>query len=135
MSEAGPTDDDLAAQVRAKLQAEHDRRIDRLETRRDRHQSWDGGREDDHRLNRIEREERERFYVEKGYKEYTDTHGRKSMVPPEEWAWRQKRRRKSHKRKGGGSAAWRPKRITPRSVAIYAGIVVLAVFVGLLLAR
>jgi hypothetical protein len=130
-----PDQDALREQIRAELEAEHQRRLERFQERRSRaHDSSRAHQET--RLRKAEEDlrqsERRRFYQEQGYKEYVDSNGRAEWLPPQEYEWRM-RRRKKRDRKG---REYQPSVLTRRrELALYAVAAVIAVILGLILIR
>lgn len=137
MSQPAPSPDQeaLREQIRAELEAEHQRRLERFQERRTRaretsvaHQQTRQRKEEED----LRQAERRRFYTEQGYKEYVDSNGRSEWLPPQEYEWRM-RRRKKRDRKG---REYQPSVLSRRrEVAIYLVAAAVAVLLGLLLIR
>jgi hypothetical protein len=126
---------DAEARIRDELEEEHQRRIRRLEHKRQRVRSK-RERQNQHRKELVIAEMRDQmrhqFYTERGYKLYVDSRGRENWLTPEEYEWRTKvRRRKRGRRK------FVPKlgSYRLRTVLLYGGMLALAVALGMLLSR
>ena len=130
-----PEADALRRQVRAELEAEHELRGERLRQRRQHAKARARDKADERR--RIEeslvREQvREEFYKEKGYKLYTDSTGRELWLSPEEFEWRQKRHRHGRRKRKIYEPALNNQ---GRVWLFYVGLLILAIVVGIALAR
>ena len=119
-------------EFRAQLEAEHSRRAAELDQKRER-QSRREERDEAARhaeLFELREQARAEFYATHGYKEYTDSTGRQVWLSPEEYAWRHKRRK--HRKEPLLDPSFTNRKIT---LLFYAAMFVIAVIVGLLLAR
>ena len=126
---------DAETRIRDELEEEHQRRLRRLEHKRQRVRSK-RERQIQHRKELVIAEMRDQmrhqFYTERGYKLYVDSRGRENWLTPEEYEWRTKvRRRKRGRRK------FVPKlgSYRLRTVLLYGGMLALAVALGMLLSR
>jgi hypothetical protein len=129
------TEEELAERLRTHLEAEHSARLEQLSSRQKRERTQSLERVGDADAQRVERQVREAFYKDHGYKEYIDSHGRRSMIPPEEWEWKQSKRSQRKRKRGSATRRWSPRRLTTKTLATYLMVIVLAVVVGILLAR
>ena len=87
----------------------------------------------DAEIARVQEETRSAFYKEQGYMEYTDSTGRKSWLPPEEYEWRMKRRAGRKRRRNNtvefeGLSIW-------MTMSFYGGMFLVAVLLGVILTR
>lgn len=119
--------EELRTQFRRDLESNFDDAEVRVKARKERRkrreeQSSAAAREAE--IQRLRLEAQESFYAEKGYVRYTDSRGRTSWIP-EAAAERKKRRKKRRK------SNLLPAKLEQRTIAIYLGILVLAVVVGL----
>ncbi len=127
---------EIAEQFREELQETHDQRIERVnrqKTRSKKSTSTRNVRAREAEMARIQEEVRTNFYKEKGYLQYTDSTGRKSWLPPEEHAWRMKRRGNRKRRRKNviefeGLSRW-------MIATFYGGMFVVAILLGVLLTR
>ena len=130
------TDDersDYAEEFRQELEREHLRRLDNLARQKQRIRD----RKDERSRRAYEAEKadirnelRKEFYEEKGYRLYTDSSGRQFWLTAEEYKYRTGRRRKRVKRKQTKIMGLRW-----RTVALYAGAMLIAVLMGLAMTR
>lgn len=123
-----------AEQFREELEAEHSRRLEKLQRQRERRRM----RIDERSRRELEAEKadirdelRKAFYEEKGYKLYTDSSGRDIWLTAEEYKYRTSRRRRRVKRKPLGKVFG----LRPRTVALYAMAVLMAVAIGIVMTR
>ena len=117
-----------------KLEEEHQARLDDLSKKRDRARARSNSRKDrrsNAEIARIHEEMRQKFQKEQGYREYEDSVGRRYMVPPEEYDWRVKVR----KRRGPKHRVRRETKAKTRQMLAYAVVLVVAVIAGLVLVR
>jgi hypothetical protein len=132
------------ASILEDLDREHARRLgalerkrERLRTKRDRDQQL----QHEFEVAELREQLRARYYTERGYRQYIDSRGRESWLTPEEYEWRIKHRRNRRKR-----GIWalvnkiKPDLTFPKGRAIwtwviYAGMMVLAVVLGVALSR
>lgn len=127
--------EELRRQARAELETEHEERLERIRQRREHAKTRSRDKSDERK--RIEetmvREQvREEFYKEKGYRLYTDSTGRELWLSPEEYEWRQRRHRHGrHKRRIYEPAINNRGRVW----LFYVGLLILAIVVGIALAR
>ncbi len=123
------------ARILDELEEEHARRLRRLEQKQQRVRTKREERaQRDKELLVAEMRDRMRhdFYTERGYKLYIDSRGRENWLTPEEYEWRtQVRRRRRRQRKFVPSL----KGTRLRTVLIYAGLLVMAVVLGVFLVR
>lgn len=123
------------ARIIEELEEEHARRLRRLEHKRQRVRSKreeEAQREKELIVAEMRDKMRHEFYSERGYKLYIDSRGRENWLTPEEYEWRTKvRRRRTRTRE------WVPsfKGARLNTVLIYAGMLVLAVVLGVLISR
>lgn len=121
--------------IRQELEEEHRARLHRFQSRVERQredtEARRAGRER-RRDEELREAERRRFHEEHGYREYVDSNGRREWLPPEEYAWRMKRRRKHDAKARDFSPAFLKRR---QELALYAIAALLAMLVGLILAR
>ena len=75
---------------------------------------------------------RHQFYTERGYKLYIDSRGRENWLTPEEYEWRHKYRRR---KRGRRKFVPKLKGYRMQTVLLYAGMLVLAVILGMLISR
>lgn len=128
--------EEIAQRFREELQETHQQRLERVERqkgRTERKDSKHSQRARDAEIARIQDETRAAFYKEQGYLEYTDSTGRKSWLPPEEYAWRMKRRSRRKRRRNNtvefeGMSRW-------MTLGFYGGMFLIAIFLGILLTR
>jgi hypothetical protein len=118
-------------QIREELEAEHQRRSDNIRRR----SSAQGAAEDrperrNAELFELREQARQRFYQEHQYKLYVDSTGREVWLPPEEYEQRMARRRR---RKEPPIPLDGPPKT--QLWLIYAGLALVALLMGLLLAR
>ena len=122
------------AQILRELEEEHGRRLgvlsrkrEQLRTKNEREQQM----QRDLEVAELRDEMRTRFYEERGYKQYVDSRGRESWLTPEEHEWRSRHRRRRRRHR------FVPKLAGPRArtIALYAGMLVLAVVLGILISR
>lgn len=123
---------ELEAKIRDELSREHEERIASLNRRREDSKRRHRSREEAQRTAEVatlRQEIQQQFYEEQGYKKYVDSTGREVWLPPEEYEWRMRRRRRKVRQQG------RELNLTPRfrTVAIYVGIALAAILFGLLL--
>ncbi len=116
---------------REELEAEHGERLEALEKKRDKLRAKRETREQ--RQKNIELEElrtqlRDQFFLDKGYRRYTDSRGREHWLSPEEYDWRMSHRRRRRKRRFRAATTRRL-----LTVGIYVGILLLAVVLGILM--
>ena len=122
-----------ADRFRSELEAEHQRRHEKIQSRREKARAKRYRKKSENRqveLYEIQEVVREQFYKDNDYKLYTDSTGRQSWLSPEEYEWRMARRKnRGHRRKiyepafGNRRPLW----------LFWAGMVALAVSLGLLL--
>ena len=122
-----------ADRFRSELEAEHQRRHEKIQNRREKARAKRYRKKSENRqveLYEIQEKVREQFYKDNDYKLYTDSTGRQSWLSPEEYEWRMARRKnRSHRRKiyepafGNRRPLW----------LFWAGMIALAVSLGLLL--
>ena len=119
-------------EFRAQLEAEHERRAAELEQKLARQERRDQAVEAARHaeLYDLREQARAEFYAARGYREYTDSTGRQVWLSPEEFAWRNKRRK--HRKEPVLDPSFSSRKVT---LLFYAGMAVIAVVVGLLLAR
>ncbi|MFH1463455.1 MAG: hypothetical protein ABIO70_03630 [Pseudomonadota bacterium] len=127
------------------LEREHARRQDAIERKRDRLRSKrDRDQQLQHELEvaHLREELRARYYTERGYKQYIDSRGRESWLSPEEFEWRTKYRRRRKRDRGlwGLLKKALPDLSLPKGRGIwtwvlYAGMLVIAVVLGVALSR
>jgi hypothetical protein len=118
--------------LRAQLEEDHARRQETIEKRRSRKRQTQERRQAARHseLFSIREGVRAQFYEEKGYKVYIDSTGREVWLSPEEYAQRTQRR----KRRGDSmpDPTLRDRRFM---WLVYGGMVLLAILLGLMLAR
>jgi len=117
------------------FEEEHERRSEALEHKRDRIRSKrdrEIQREKDIELAEMREEMRARYHIERGYKQYIDSRGREHWLTPEEHEWRSKYRRR---RRGRRRLVSKMKGYRIQTILLYAGTLVLAVILGMLLSR
>ena len=122
----------LAERFRRELEEDYHRRLENLATRKERarrnvqrhmRKKYEG------QIAELRQQVQESFYREKGYKLHVDSQGRETWMPPEELDWHQKRRkRKIRKRRYRMAMAPQHKML-----ALYIGIAILAVVLGLII--
>lgn len=126
---------DAEARIANELAEEHERRLRRLEHKRQRVRSK-RERENQHRKELVIAEMRDQmrhqFYTERGYKLYIDSRGRENWLTPEEYEWRTKYRRR---KRGRRKFVPKLKGYRTQTVLLYAGMLVLAVVLGMLISR
>lgn len=125
---------DAEAEFEAELAAEHARRTDAVERRRERRGDRRPSHEEDQRrieLYELREAVRERFYKDNGYKRYVDSTGREVWLSPEEFAQRSRRRRRRRRT----AALDAPLANRTRTAMLYGGLALLAVVLGFALAR
>lgn len=124
----------LAAAFRAELEAEHNDRLEKLAERKAKARSAQDGASAEARMlavNQLKERLREQFQQEKGYKRYVDSTGREHWLPPEEHAFRMKRREKRQR-----SHQLEPAELNKRRLWwFYGGMVVAAIIIGAMIAR
>ena len=123
----------LEAQIRSEMQAEHQRRIESLSRRKEDSRKRHEDKSEMQRnaeVSELREEMQRRFYEEQGYKRYVGSTGREQWLPPEEYEWRSRRRKR--RIRGDGVT-----RVTPRLrvVLLYCAIALAAVVLGLLIVR
>ena len=121
--------------IHEELEEEHQRRLRRLEHKRQRVRSK-REQQVQHKKELVIAEMRDQmrhdFYTERGYKLYVDSRGRENWLTPEEYEWRTRvRRRKRGRRK----YVPRLKGHRLRTIVLYGGMLALAVALGMLLSR
>lgn len=124
----------LRDQIRAELEAEHAVRVERFDQRRRQAREHTRSHKETARRREVEElreQERRAFYQEKGYKQYIDSNGRTEWLPPEEYEWRQKRRRKRDRKGEHRPAILRHQ----REIVLYGLAVIAAILLGMLLIR
>lgn len=124
----------IRAEFHQKLQEEHHDRLDELAKKRARAKARSRNRSErkaNADIARIHEEMREKFYKEQGYREYVDSVGRRHMVPPEEYDWRVKVR----KRRGPKYRVHRETKARTRQLIGYGIVLMIAIVAGLILAR
>ena len=124
----------LEAAFKAELQAEHDARLEKLQAQKARARTAAReGRENARMLaeNTVKERLREQFQRENGYKRYVDSTGREFWLPPEEYAFRMKRREGRQRNRILEPAELNKRRIT----LFYVGLFFLAVVIGAMIAR
>lgn len=130
-----PEQDALREQIRTELEAEHQRRLERFAERRA--QSRDTGRihketRERKELEDLRQAERRRYYQEQGYKQYVDSNGRTEWLPPQEYEWRMRRRKKRDKK----GREYQPSVLSRRRELLVYGVAALAaILLGMLLIR
>lgn len=123
----------LESQLWEEMEREHERRVDSLNRRREdsrkRHQTQ-AEMQRNVEISELREEMQRRFYEERGYKRYVGSTGREQWLPPEEYEWRSRRRKRRIRRDN-------LPRVTPRLrvVILYAVIALAAVVLGLLMVR
>ena len=126
-------DEDLVrAEFQQKLEEEHQARLDDLAKKRSRARARSNSRADrrsNAEIARIHEEMREKFQKEQGYREYVDSVGRRFMVPPEEYDWRVRVR----KRRGPKHRIRRETKARTRQMIAYSVVLIIAVIAGLIL--
>ncbi len=125
-------EDEARARIRQDLQAEHDKRLASFARKRQVAKQQNKARNASRRQRQLEdlREaERRRFYVEKGYKQYTDSNGRSIWMPAEEYAWRMKRRKHRDRSREYRPSLWRRR----QTLVLYGIAAIVAIALGLLL--
>jgi hypothetical protein len=124
----------VAAAFRAELEAEHQERLDKLAERKAKARAANDGVTAEARMlavNQLKEKLREQFQHEKGYKRYTDSTGREHWLPPEEYAFRMKRREKRQR-----SHQLEPAELNKRRMWwFYGGMVLAAILIGAMIAR
>ncbi|MBL8616881.1 MAG: hypothetical protein JNM72_14830 [Deltaproteobacteria bacterium] len=124
----------LAAAFRAELEAEHQDRLDKLADRKAKARAAHDGASAEARMlavNQLKERLREQFQQEKGYKRYVDSTGREHWLPPEEYAFRMKRREKRQR-----SHQLEPAELNKRRLWwFYGGMVLAAIIIGAMIAR
>jgi hypothetical protein len=124
----------IEAAFREELRAEHEARLEKLKAQKERARSAAReGRENARMLaeNTVKERLREQFQKENGYKRYTDSTGREFWLPPEEYAFRMKRREGRQRNR-----ILEPAELNKRRIWLfYVGLFFLAVLVGALIAR
>lgn len=121
------------AAYEAELRAEHERRTAALEQRKLRSENHpDSAAEEQRRIELFELKERVRnkFYRDNGYRRYTDSTGREVWLTAAEYDQRMRRR----KRRGTRTNA-RQLTDKTRGIVIYGVMAVIAVVLGVVLAR
>jgi hypothetical protein len=125
------------ARILEELEEEHARRLRRLEHKRQRVRSkreQQAMREKELVIAEMRDGMRHEFYTERGYKLYIDSRGRENWLTPEEYEWRTKvRRRRRRTRKWIPVPSFKGARLN--QVLIYAGMLALAVVLGMLISR
>lgn len=126
---------DPRERIRAELEREHEARLLRFRSRsqraREEGKAVAGSRERKAEED-LRQAERMRFFQERGYREYTDSNGRKEWLPPEEYEWRM-RRKKQRDQKG---TEYAPALLRRRQeLLLYGAAALIAILVGLVLAR
>jgi len=79
----------------------------------------------------LREEVRQRFYKENGYKRYLDSTGREVWLSPEEYAQRVRRRKRRSRSEGINDRL----SANSRQLLLYAGLGLLALVLGFVLAR
>lgn len=125
---------DAEAEFEAELAAEHDRRQEAIQRRRDRRGARPTSADEDKRrveLYELREAVRQRFYKENGYKRYVDSTGREVWLSPQEYEQRT-RRRKNRRRSAPLDT---PLASRTRTAMLYGGLALLALVLGFALAR
>ena len=144
-----PLTDDERKQAEASiledLDREHARRLDALDRKRERlrtRRDHELHLQHEHEVAELREELRARYYTERGYRLYVDSRGRESWLTPEEYEWRTKYRRRRKRNQGlvGFIRKIKPDIAIPKGRAIwtwavYLGMMVLAVVLGVALSR
>lgn len=124
----------VAAAFRAELEAEHQDRLDKLAERKAKARAVHEGANAEARMlavNQLKERMREQFQQEKGYKRYIDSTGREHWLPPEEYAFRMKRREKRQR-----NQQLEPAELNKRRMWwFYGGMVLAAILIGAMIAR
>lgn len=124
----------IEAAFRVELQAEHAARLEKLQAQKERARAAAREGRDNARMlaeNTIKERLREQFHKENGYKRYTDSTGREFWLPPEEYAFRMKRREGRQR-----ARMLEPAELNKRRIWLfYVGLFFLAVLVGAMIAR
>lgn len=123
------------AAILSDLDREHARRLQTLNRKRERLRSRRAQQDQvQHELEiaAMREELRAQYYTERGYLKYVDSRGRESWLTPEEHEWRTKYRRRRHRNRllvalPKGQRVW--------TIALYAGMLALAVVLGVLISR
>jgi hypothetical protein len=134
-----PLTSEESAQVeedfRAELQAEHDSRQTAQKHRQDKARSRQAAREREKQIlaeSEIKERVRAQFHKDNGYKLYTDSAGRQHWLTPEEYDWRMRARNQREK----GRRSFEPSHVArQRKILMYAGAVILAIIMGLILLK
>ncbi len=120
---------------RAELEAEHQRRHDKIRRRQEKARSKRYRKASEQRqveLYEIQENIRKKFYKENNYQLYTDSTGRQSWLSPEEYEWRMARR----KNRGQRRKIYEPDFGNRRPIYLFwVGMAVLAVLIGLALVQ
>ena len=127
---------EVAERFRQELLETHEQRLERVQrqkSRRGKAGTTSHERARDAEIARVQEETRSAFYKEQGYMEYTDSTGRKSWLPPEEYEWRMKRRAGRKRRRNNtvefeGLSIW-------MTMSFYGGMFLVAVLLGVILTR
>ena len=121
--------------IRAELEADHQRRHEKIRRRQEKARSKRYRRSSEQRqveLFELQENIREKFYKENNYQLYTDSTGRQSWLSPEEYEWRMARR----KNRGQRRKIYEPDFGNRRPLWIFwIGMVLLAVLIGLALVK
>ncbi len=123
------------ALILEELEEEHARRLRRLEQKQQRVRSKHeqrAQREKELQIAEMRDEMRHEFYTERGYKLYIDSRGRENWLTPEEYEWRTTVRRRRRRRRQFVPSL---KGTRLRTVLIYAGLLVMAVVLGVFMVR
>jgi len=126
---------DAEARIMGELEEEHERRLRRLEHKRQKlrtKREQRAAREKELIVAEMRDKMRHEFYTERGYKLYIDSRGRENWLTPEEYEWRTRVRRRRRRRKKFAPSF---KGTSLRTVLIYAGLLVVAVVLGVFLVR
>ena len=130
-------DERIAAgdRFRAELEAEHQRRHEKIRRRQEKARSKHYRKASEKRqveLYELQEDIRKKFYKENNYQLYTDSTGRQSWLSPEEFEWRTARRKnRGHRRK-----IYEPDFGNRRPIYLFwIGMAVLAVVIGLALVQ
>ena len=123
----------VEARFREELEAEHEDRVEAQKRRETRSKTKLMAKQRERQIlaeEELKQQVRAKFYVEKGYKLYTDSAGREHWLTPEEYEWRMRMRARHDKNRRRFEAPYVTKR---RRLMMYGGAALLAVATGLVL--
>ena len=122
----------VESEALAQLEEEHARRLVSMERRRDRakeRRSRGTSDKNEARISEIQDTIRQQFYEDNNYKRYIDSRGNAHWLLEEEYEWRMKHRKRSHKHRSNYSSLGKRQ---ARMRAVNIAVVVVAIIAGLM---